>query len=187
MKPTYESDLDKRTVDQAIETIRDRVDALGVSEPLIQQYGLGANQILVELPGVSDLDQVKNIIKSTARLEIHAVDGGPFPTEEAATASVNGALPPEQEILPSSGELAGSSGTDYYIVDRTPIVSGSDFRSAEPGVNSEHRAKDGEFHADGRRWRQVLELHQRQHWQEYGSRYGRLRSQRGRYQGRDPR
>jgi len=136
MKPTYESDLDKRTVDQAIETIGDRVNALGVSEPVIQEYGLGANQILVELPGISDLDQVKTIIKSTARLEIHAVDGGPFPSQEAALASVNGALPPEEEILPSSGELAGSSGTDYYILDRAPIVSGTDFRSAEPGVNS---------------------------------------------------
>ncbi len=136
MKPIYESDLDKRTVDQAIETIRDRVDALGVSEPLIQEYGLGANQILVELPGISDLDQVKNIIKSTARLEIHAVEGGPFPSQEAALASVNGALPPEQEILPGSGELAGTSGTAYYILERTPVVEGSDFRSAEPGVNS---------------------------------------------------
>ena len=46
-----------------------------MSEPLIQEYGLGADQILVELPGISDLDQVKNVIKSTARLEIHAVDG----------------------------------------------------------------------------------------------------------------
>ncbi len=84
------------------------MDALGVSEPLIQEYGLGANQILVELPGVSDLDEVKKIIKSTARLEIHAVEGGPFPSEGAALASVNGALPPDQEILPSSGELTGS-------------------------------------------------------------------------------
>jgi preprotein translocase subunit SecD len=135
MKPTYETDLDKRTVDEAIETIRDRVDALGVSEPLIQEYGLGANQILVELPGISDLDQVKSIIKSTARLEIHAVDGGPFPDEQSALASVNNVLPPDEAILPSSGELAGSSGTSYYILDRTAIVEGSDFRSAEPGIN----------------------------------------------------
>src|ERR1700733_2619161 len=78
MKPVFENDLDKRTVDEAIETIRDRVDALGVSEPLIQEYGLGANQILVELPGISDLEQVKKILSSTARLEIHAVDSGPF-------------------------------------------------------------------------------------------------------------
>jgi len=136
MKPLFESDLDKRTVDEAIETIRDRVDALGVSEPLIQEYGLGANQILVELPGVSDLDQVKGIIRSTARLEIHAVDGGPFPTEDAALQSVNGALPPTDEILPFSGDLGGANGTSYYVIARSPIVAGSDFRSADPGVNS---------------------------------------------------
>jgi preprotein translocase subunit SecD len=136
MKPLYESDLDKRTVDEAIETIRDRVDALGVSEPLIQEYGLGANQILVELPGVSDLDQVKTVIRSTARLEIHAVEGGPFPSQDAALQSVNGGLPPDEEILPSSGDLAGSSGTTYYVLQRTSIVAGSDFRSAQPGVNS---------------------------------------------------
>ena len=104
MKPTFENDLDKSTVDEAIETIRDRVDALGVSEPLIQEYGLGANQILVELPGVSDLDQVKGIIQSTARLEIHAVvTAVPFPEQDAALQSVNGALPPDDEILPSLG------------------------------------------------------------------------------------
>ncbi|MGA2023090.1 MAG: protein translocase subunit SecD, partial [Candidatus Sulfotelmatobacter sp.] len=136
MKPLFESDLDKRTVDEAIETIRDRVDALGVSEPLIQEYGLGANQILVELPGVSDLDQVKGIIRSTARLEIHAVDGGPFPTEDAALQSVNGALPPTDEILPFSGDLGGANGTSYYVIQRSAIVAGSDFRSADPGVNS---------------------------------------------------
>lgn len=136
MKGPFENDLDRRTVDEAIETIRDRVDALGVSEPLIQEYGLGQWQILVELPGISDLDQVKSVIKSTARLEIHAVDGGPFQTEDAALQSVNGALPPDQEILPTSGELAGSSGTEYYILERSAIVAGSDFRSAEPGVNS---------------------------------------------------
>jgi preprotein translocase subunit SecD len=136
MKPVFESDLDKRTVDEVIETIRDRVDALGVSEPLIQEYGLGANQILVELPGVSDLEQVKSLIHSTARLEIHAVDGGPFPTEDAALQSVNGALPPTDQILPFSGDLGGANGTSYYVIQRSAIVAGSDFRSADPGQNS---------------------------------------------------
>jgi preprotein translocase subunit SecD len=145
MKPVFETDLDKRTVDQAIETIRDRVDTLGVSEPLIQEYGLGKDEILVELPGISDLDQVKSIIKSTARLEIHAVDGGPFPSEEAALTSVNNALPPEQEVLATSGELAGSNGITYYILERTAIVEGSDFRSAEPGINSNTGQRTVEF------------------------------------------
>jgi preprotein translocase subunit SecD len=137
MKPLFESDLEKRTVQQAIETIRDRVDSLGVSEPVIQEYGLGANQILVELPGVSDLDQVKIILNSTARLEIHAVEGGPFQDRQAALSSVGGNLPPDQEILPATGELAGAAGNgSYYIVQRLAIVEGSDFRSAVPTTNS---------------------------------------------------
>jgi preprotein translocase subunit SecD len=78
MKPTVKTALEKKTVQMAIEAIRDRVDTLGVSEPLIQEYGLGDNQILVELPGIDDLDRVKGIINSTSRLEIHAVVGGPY-------------------------------------------------------------------------------------------------------------
>jgi len=136
MKPIYERDLDKRTVDQAIETIRDRVDSLGVSEPLIQEYGLGANQILVELPGVSDLEQVKKIIRATERLEIHAVDGDPsgYASEQEALASVNGALPPEEEMVSGSAEVSAAADR-VYILQRTAVVEGSDFRSATPGTN----------------------------------------------------
>jgi preprotein translocase subunit SecD len=136
MKPIYESDLEKRTVQQAIETIRDRVDSLGVSEPVIQEYGLGANQILVELPGVSDLDQVKTILNSTARLEIHAVVSGPFADRQAAMSSAQDNLPPDEEILPATGELAGAAGNgSYYILQRLAIVEGSDFRAAIPTTN----------------------------------------------------
>ncbi len=136
MKPQIEKALDEKTVQQAIETIRDRVDTLGVSEPVIQEYNLGANQILVELPGISDLDRVKTIIQSTARLEIHAVVGGPFQNEAAALASVGGAIPPDQMLVHGSGALAtGSDADSVYILQRVSIVSGSDFRSADPGVN----------------------------------------------------
>jgi preprotein translocase subunit SecD len=136
MKPQIEKALDEKTVQQAIETIRDRVDTLGVSEPVIQEYNLGANQILVELPGISDLDRVKTIIQSTARLEIHAVEGGPFQDEASALASVGGAIPADQMMVHGSGALAtGSDADSVYILHRIAIVSGSDFRSADPGVN----------------------------------------------------
>jgi preprotein translocase subunit SecD len=146
MKPIFERELDQRTVQQAISTITDRVNALGVTEPQIAPYGLGANQILVELPGVSDMNEVKNMIKSTARLEIHAVvgDGQSFPTEQAALQSVGGTLPPDEEILPSEGELAGGSG-GYYILQRMAIVAGSDFRSATPGTNPNTGQRDVNF------------------------------------------
>ncbi len=147
MKPIYERDLEQRTVQQAIETIRDRVDALGVTEPQIAPYGLGANQILVELPGVSDLDQVERIMRETARLEIHAVIGGPFPSREAALASMGGAVPPDQEIMPASGAMAGAgSGNDtFYVLQRLAIVAGSDFRSATPGTNPNTGQRDVNF------------------------------------------
>ncbi len=81
---------------------------------------------------------------SAARLEIHAVGGGPFPTEDAAKQSVNGALPPDDEILPFTGGPDGSSGTSYYVIARSSIVAGSDFRFLQPGVNSNtgHRTVD---------------------------------------------
>ncbi len=136
MKPLIMQELQAKTVTQAIETIRDRVDSLGVSEPLIQEYNLGANQILVELPGVSDLDRVKNIIQSTARLEIHAVegDGSGYSDEATALQSVGGVLPTDDTLL--HGSNTGETADHVYVIRRVSVVAGSDFRSADPGTNS---------------------------------------------------
>jgi preprotein translocase subunit SecD len=136
MKPTVENALEDKTVEQAIESIRDRVDSLGVSEPLIQKYGLGKNQILVELPGVEDLDRVKRIISDTARLEIHAVVSGPYKDEQEAMASLGGVLPPDQELAHGNGMVTASSDSDsVYVLERVSVVAGSDFRSADPSTN----------------------------------------------------
>jgi preprotein translocase subunit SecD len=138
MKPPAVKALEEKTVEQAIETINDRVNSLGVSEPRVAPYSLGANQILVELPGISDLDQVKNAIQSTARLEIHAVDDDPagYQDEQAALAAAGGAVPPDEEIAHGSGQMATGSDADrIYILNRAPVVSGTDFRSADPGTD----------------------------------------------------
>jgi len=136
MKPNIEKALDDRTVQNTIEVIRDRVDTLGVAEPVIQQYGLGDNQILVELPGISDIDRVRTIITSTARLEIHAVEGGPYPDEQAALASVNGNLPSDEQFVHGSASMGNGSDADsVYILKRVAIVAGTDFRSADPGTD----------------------------------------------------
>ena len=136
MKPTVEKALEDKTVQQAIETVNDRVNSLGVREPRVAPYSLGANQILVELPGISDLDRVKTIIQSTARLEIHAVVGGPFQDEAGALASVGGALPSDEEMVHGSGALAtGSDADSVYVLQRVSVVAGSDFRSADPGTD----------------------------------------------------
>jgi preprotein translocase subunit SecD len=144
MKPSEKTALEKKTVQQAIETIRDRVDTLGVSEPLIQEYGLGANQILVELPGIDDLERVKSIIQSTARLEIHAVVGGPYKDEQEAAASVGGALPPDDVLVHGSGNLVSGSDS-VYVLQRVSVVAGSDFRSADPGTDSNTGQREVRF------------------------------------------
>ncbi|MGB6690319.1 MAG: protein translocase subunit SecD [Terracidiphilus sp.] len=140
MKPTEVKAIDQRTLLQAIETIQDRVNSLGVSEPVVQQYGLGDNQILVELPGISDLDRVKSLLSETARLEIHAVVGGPYNSEQDATQGQGGAIPADEMLVHGSGNLvSGSESDSIYVVQRLAIVSGTDFRSADPGVDQNGR------------------------------------------------
>jgi preprotein translocase subunit SecD len=140
MKPPIEKALKDRTVQQAIETIRDRVDTLGVSEPVIQEYGLGDNQILVELPGIDDLDRVKSIIQSTARLEIHAVVGGPYKDDQEAMSSAGGAVPSDEELVHGSGTVGNGSESDsVWLLHRISVVAGQDFRSADPGTDQNGR------------------------------------------------
>src|SRR5216683_4796527 len=66
MRPTTVNDLETNAVAQAKETITKRIDQLGVSEPVIEDHGMGQHQILVQLTGVDDPARVKEIIKSTA-------------------------------------------------------------------------------------------------------------------------
>jgi preprotein translocase subunit SecD len=141
MKQSAIRDLEQRTLDTSIETIRARVDALGVSEPQIEQYNLGDNEILVQLPGISDADHVEDIIKSTAKLEIHPVVCSrpceAYASEDAALQSVGGAMPPDEEILKGT---AGNGGTDgFYILKRAAIVEGTDFRDAQPSTDENGR------------------------------------------------
>ena len=67
MKQSAVTDLDARTVATTIEVIRERIDSFGNKEPLVQPYGLGANEILIELPGVDDPGAIEDAIKATSK------------------------------------------------------------------------------------------------------------------------
>jgi len=136
MRPMIVTALEKKTVSQAIEALRDRVDALGISEPQIQEYGLGDNQVLVDLPGVENESQIEGIIQGTNRLEIHAVVGGPYKDEQEAVASVGGSIPADQELKKFSGMVEGGNNEEgVYVLQRSSVVAGNDFRTADPGIN----------------------------------------------------
>jgi preprotein translocase subunit SecD len=133
MKPSMLTDLKNKAVTQAIETIRNRIDALGVSEPTIQEHGLGQYQILVQLPGVDDPARVKDIMQSTAMLEIKQSLGGPYPSEQAALQDKGGVLPSDAILLPGhSAPGALNEGPAWYLVSRVSAVSGKDLRDAQP-------------------------------------------------------
>jgi preprotein translocase subunit SecD len=136
MKPQMLTDLKNKAVLQAIETIRNRIDALGVSEPTIQEHGLGQYQILVQLPGVDDPGRVKDIMQSTAMLEIKQVLGGPYSSEQAALQDKGGVLPPDAILLP--GQPAPGTPRDeqsWYLVSRVSAVRGKDLRDAQPSTD----------------------------------------------------
>jgi preprotein translocase subunit SecD len=136
MKPQMLSDLKNKAVSQAIETIRNRIDSLGVSEPTIQEHGLGQYQILVQLPGVDDPERVKSIMQSTAMLEIKQVMGGPYPSEQSALQDKGGILPAGAILLPGHGAPGAQAGEEaWYLVSRVSAVRGKDLRDAQPGTD----------------------------------------------------
>ena len=136
MKQAAIRDLEARTLQQSIETIRERIDSLGVSEPVIEQYGLGDNEILVQLPGVTNLDHIRDIIQSTAKLEIHEVVNS-YPDEQQAVSALGGAVPPDEELV--SGAGAPGSPERVWVLKRASIVSGPDFRDAQPSQDENGR------------------------------------------------
>jgi preprotein translocase subunit SecD len=143
MKPSIATDVRKKAVQQAIETIRNRIDQLGVSEPVIQEHGLGDYQILVQLPGVDDPARVKEIMQSTAMLEIRQAVKGPYPSEQAAMQDNNGVLPPDTILMKGTSGIHGQqedTGEVYWLISRSSAVSGGDLRSADAGTDENGRA-----------------------------------------------
>jgi preprotein translocase subunit SecD len=138
LKASAVSVIQQHAMDQSIDTIRSRVDALGLTEPVVSPYGQGDNEIIVELPGEGDPVRARQVIQAGGQLELRlAVDPNPYPSEAAAQAAHNGVLPPNTELLPGKAP-AGPSGEGsevWYLVDRVPIVTGRDLRSVDPERN----------------------------------------------------
>src|SRR5690606_12250818 len=105
----------RRAVDQAIEVLRRRVDALGTTEPNIQRQG--ADRILVQVPGLQDPQRLKEILGRTAKLQFRFMAEG-------------GGSPSEVEMMPSR-----DSGGQMMPVERRVIVEGEDLTDAQPAFD----------------------------------------------------
>ena len=137
MKPNVQINLRDESVVQARETIERRVNELGVTEPSIAQQGQSGDQILVQLPGVTDVNRAKEIIRSTGLLELKIVEQGPSPTKEALM--TNNQVPPGMEIVPGAATTPGDAGSVYYLVKKAAVVTGTDLRNARPSLDENNQ------------------------------------------------
>jgi preprotein translocase subunit SecD len=126
IKPARLRELSQSMITQNLTTLRQRVNALGVSEPLIQQQG--ANQIVVELAGVQDTAEAKKIIGAVATLQYRA---GLYSPQEAADAARTGSVPPDAKLY---------FGRDHrpYLLSKAIIASGDELTSAVSGRDQQN-------------------------------------------------
>jgi len=130
MKPASLTQIERDTIDHAVETIRNRVDALGVTEPIIAPES--GNRIVIQLPGVDDPARVKDIIKTTAVLQFRLVEGSPANDSATTLASVPENMKSEVDILQGTreDELGRPVGVEYYAIRKNVPVTGTDLKTA---------------------------------------------------------
>ncbi|PHP29233.1 protein translocase subunit SecD [Limimaricola cinnabarinus] len=115
---------DDRTIRQALEIVRRRIDEVGTREPTIQRQG--EDRILIEVPGVGSAEEVKEIIGTTAQLTFQPV--------VSRTSDANESAGPNNEILPSLDEQGV-----FYILERNPVVTGEELVDAQPAFDQNGR------------------------------------------------
>ena len=126
LKPQAARAVQDQALKQNITTLHNRVNELGVAEPVIQQQG--ADRVVVQLPGVQDTAKAKDIIGRTATLEVRLVDD----SAEAAAAAV-GAAP-----VPFGTERYLERGGAPLIVKRQVILTGENLTDAQPGFDGQN-------------------------------------------------
>jgi preprotein translocase subunit SecD len=135
---------------QAYNIIDSRINALGITEPLLQTHGAqSSHQILLQMPGVQDPERVKNLLKGESRLELVHVVSPPSPapsqtyaTEQEAIASLStgGTIPANRRVLPYSERMEPTAEANadpnqqkpkkWVVVEAPAIVDGSELRNA---------------------------------------------------------
>jgi protein-export membrane protein SecD len=110
----------------SIETIRRRVDAFGTTEPSIQREG--RNRVLVQVPGISDVERLKSLIGETGKLEFKLVDPGADPQQAAISKQV----PPGDELVYSN-----DTPPVPYVLKSQTLLTGENLQDASPGFDQQ--------------------------------------------------
>ncbi len=122
LKPEARTKIQEFAIQQNITTLRNRVNELGVAEPIIQQQG--QDRVVVELPGVQDTAKAKDILGRTATLEIHMVDD-----EHDVKAAIAGQIPFGDALLKERGG-------EPILVKKNVVLTGEHINDAQPGFDN---------------------------------------------------
>ena len=141
MTDSFVRQIKDRTVKEEIRTLERRVNELGVAEPIIAEYGNAGDQILIQLPGVTDVDEAKRVINRTAQLALKLVEDS-APTQEALLQSFQGKVPDNMDVVTGQGDTPGQP--IYYLVRREAVITGRDLKHARAGVD-QNNAPDVQF------------------------------------------
>ena len=139
LRPGAVAAIQEQTVNQSLETIAQRINQLGLTEPTIQLHGRKDNEILVQLPGVADTAEARRVIKAGGQLELRLVEDPATYPSVAAYMAQHTVLPAGTELLPGTGRASGGTsdtGEVWYVVNRAPIVTGRDLRTATETRNT---------------------------------------------------
>src|SRR5258706_11327736 len=132
----------ERTVAEAIRTLERRVNQLGVAEPIIAPHGSRGDQILVQLPGVTDVEQAKRVISTTAQLALKLVEDS-AQTRESLLQNFQGKVPDNMEVVSGSGETPGQPV--FYLVRKEAVITGRDLKNARAAVDPQTNSPDVNF------------------------------------------
>jgi preprotein translocase subunit SecD len=136
MSDTFVRNLREQTVLEAQRTLERRVNALGVAEPVITRTGSSGDQIQVQLPGVTDREQAKRMIRTTAQLALKIVEDS-APSQEALLQAFGGKAPDNMEVVSGSGDRPGESA--FYLVRREAVITGRDLKTARASVDENNQ------------------------------------------------
>ena len=142
LRPSAIAAIQESTMSQSVETIERRINALGLTEPTIQRHGRKDNEILVQLPGEGDPTRAKDVIQAGGQLALTLVeDPQTYASEAAYMAQHGGLLQAGTQLLPdcvvSRSRSSNPNGAEnWYVLDRAPVITGRDLRSATENRNT---------------------------------------------------
>jgi preprotein translocase subunit SecD len=123
--------IKRMAVDQAVETITNRIDQFGVTEPDIRPQG--RDRILVQLPGIKDPNRAIDIIGRTAQLEFKLVD-----EENSVEEALKGNIPPGDEILYQIKGEPGSQTKIPFLLKKRAVITGEYLTDARVQIDSRY-------------------------------------------------